>query len=74
MEGSKTAHTALEGVRQMSQPFERPSALPGLGTRCPPKEACFTHCFLGLREWSYTFGGLGESFQGKDIEDWLNSP
>lgn len=72
--GNKITPTMLKGIRQMSQPFKRSSALPGLGTRCPPKEASFVHCFLGFREWSYSSGELGESFQGKDIKDCLNSP
>lgn len=72
--GNKITPTMLKGIKQMSRPFKRPLALPGLRTHCPPREASFAHCFLGFREWSYSVGGLGQSFQGMDIEDWLNLP
>lgn len=51
-----------------------PSALPGLGTHCALQRKLLLLTVSWDLEWSYSLGGLGESFQGKDIEDWLNSP
>lgn len=62
--GNKITPTTLEGIRQMSQPFKRPSAQPGLGTHCLPKEASFAHCFLGFGV-ELQFWGTGREFPGK---------